>query len=235
MARVTQCPLYIVHVSAKQSLEHIENAQKKGFRVFAETCPQYLIHSDSVYEGNFEKTAPYVLSPPIRPKSHRKYLWKALSDNVIQTVGTDHCPFHLKRQKDLGRNDFTKIPNGAGGAEFRLALLYTYGVLEGRITINQMIDMCSTQPAKIFGLYQKKGDLKPGFDADIVIWNPESDRILSAEDQVQNCDSCIYEGIHVRGDAEMVFVNGRLIYKKRIFTDETVRGKYIFRERIRFK
>jgi len=233
-AKFTECPLYFVHVSTKQSLQLIAKAQQNGQKVFAETCPHYLVLDETVYNQKFEKSAPYVLSPPIRHKHHQKNIWKALTDNVIQVAATDHCPFNLKTQKELGRHDFTKIPNGAGSVEFRLPLLYTYGVLTGRISINQFVDMCSTQPAKIFGMYSKKGDLKPGFDADIVIWNPEATRILSASNQFQNCDSNIYEGISVKGNAETVIANGKILFSHEKFLDETVRGKYIFRERMRF-
>jgi len=201
------CPIYIVHVSTKESLEHIKKAQQKGQRVFAETCPHYLLLDDSKYLGEFDKTAPFVMSPPLRKKEDNEALWQAIMEGIIQTIGTDHCPFTLE-QKKLGIHDFTKIPNGAGGIEHRIALLYTYGVLKDRISINKFIDLVSTQPAKIFSLYPKKGVIRIGSDADIVVWDPEKENIISAKTHHQNCDINIYEGFKIKGGPEFVIHNG---------------------------
>ncbi|MEN8121168.1 MAG: amidohydrolase family protein, partial [Bacteroidota bacterium] len=219
LANKANCPLYIVHVSAKKSLEHIKNAQQKGQKVYAETCPHYLLLEDSKYEGQFEQTAPFVLSPPLRKKEDNDALWKAITDNTIQAIGTDHCPFTLN-QKKKGQTDFRKIPNGAGGVEHRLELLYTYGVLQNKFTINKFVDIISTKPAKIFGLYPRKGEIKVGSDADLVIWNPDKKRVISSKTHHQNCDINIYEGVETKGEAEYVIVNGKvLINKSRLIHD----------------
>ncbi|MEI6048951.1 MAG: dihydropyrimidinase [Bacteroidota bacterium] len=152
LANKCNCPLYIVHISTKESLKYIREAQVNGRKVFSETCPQYLLLDDSKYCGDFSQTAPYIISPPLRKKEDNEALWEAVSNGTVETTGTDHCPFTLS-QKEAGLKDFRKIPNGAGGVEHRLALLYTYGVVEKRITINRMVDLFATQPAKIFGLH----------------------------------------------------------------------------------
>ena len=209
-AERTGCAVYIVHVSSAKSLEHIAAAQQKGLKVFAETCPHYLLLDDSRYAGNFEQTAPFVLSPPLRKKEDNEGLWLALQKGIIQSTGTDHCPFTME-MKRKGKDDFRYIPNGAGGVEHRLALLYTYGVLQNKITINQLIDITATQPAKIFGMYPQKGEIAEGSDADIVIWNPEKEQIISAKNHHQNCDNNIFEGVHTKGAAEYVLINGELV------------------------
>ena len=228
LAKQADCSLYIVHVSAKESLKHIIEAQIKGQNVFAETCPQYLLLDDSKYDGDFDRTAPFVFSPPLRKKEDNEALWSAISERVIQTIGTDHCPFNMVQKKE-GLDDFRKIPNGAGGVEHRLELLYTYGVLENKININQMIDLFSTQPARIFGLYPAKGEIMIGSDADIVIWNPESERKISSKSHHQNCDINIYEGIKTRGRAEYVLAGGEVIIEKGSMIDSEIRGKFLKR------
>jgi len=210
LAKKAGCPVYIVHTSTKESLEIIEKAQGEGQKVFSETCPQYLLLDDSVYQLPLPESLKYVISPPIRKKEDQEALWGGLKRESIQVVATDHCPFNLKGQKDKGINDFTKIPNGAGGIEHRLALLYTFGVLENRISINQFVEMNSTNPAKIFGLYPRKGDIAVGSDADIVIWNPETENIISAKTQHQHCDSNIFEGFTTKGSAEYVIAKGQV-------------------------
>jgi len=209
LARKANCPLYIVHVSSKKSLKYIKKAQNKGHTVLAETCPQYLILDQSKYKGDFYKVAPYIMSPPLRKHKDSKALWKAISDGVIQTVGTDHCPFTMQ-QKEAGIDDFRKIPNGAGGVEHRLALLYTYGVLEGKISLRQFVNITSTNASKIFGLYPQKGELFVGSDADIIVWNPDSEKTISTKTHRQNCDSNIYEGVSTKGAPEFVIVNGEV-------------------------
>jgi dihydropyrimidinase len=228
LAKLAYCPLYIVHVSAKESVKHIQEAQSKGHRVFSETCPQYLLLYDSKYEGDFTRTAPFVISPPLRKKEDNEALWDSISKGIINTIGTDHCPFNLF-QKEEGLSDFRKIPNGAGGVEHRLGLLYTYGVLEKRITINQMVDLFSTKPAKIFGLYPAKGDIKIGSDADLVIWNPDPENTISAKTHHQNCDINIFEGIKVKGVAEYVISSGRVVVEKGELINPDIRGQFLRR------
>lgn len=209
-AKFVDTPIYIVHVSSKVGIELIENAQKKGVKVFAETCPHYLVLEDSVYDYKFEKSARFVLSPPIRKKKDNEALWIAISNGVVQTIGTDHCPFNLRGQKDLGLKDFTKIANGAGGIEHRLQILYTFGVAKGLISMKKMVEITSTNSAKIFGL-ENKGKIEVDFDADIVIWNPNFDGKISSKTHHQNCDSNIYEGFKIRGNADVVIVGGRIL------------------------
>jgi len=217
------CPIYIVHVSTKESLAHINKAQQKGQKVFAETCPHYLLLDDSRYLGNFEKTSPFVMSPPLRKAADNEALWQALTDGTIHTIGTDHCPFTLE-QKKLGIHDFTKIPNGAGGIEYRLALIYTYGVLTNRINLNRFVDLVSTQPAKIFGLYPKKGVIRIGSDADIVVWDPEKENIISAKTHHQNCDINIYEGFKTWGAVDYVILGGDVAIRNGEFQDRGFEG-----------
>jgi dihydropyrimidinase len=213
MARTAGCKLYLVHISSARSLEYIRKAQRSGQAVYAETCPQYLLLDDTKYKGSFHDTSPYVMSPPLRSKTDIEALWKALSEGVIQSVGTDHCPF-MMRQKMQGINDFRRIPNGAGGLEHRLALLFTYGLLENRITLNQFVSLCSTMPAKIFGLHPGKGCIAQGSDADLLIWNPETESMISASTHQQQCDMNIYEGIKTRGRPEYVIKGGEIIVQK---------------------
>ncbi len=210
MATQTGCPLYIVHVSSLESLSYIREAQQKGLPVYAETCPQYLLLDDSKYEGTFEQTAPFVLSPPLRKQSDQQALWSALADGTIQTVGTDHCPFMLS-QKALGEDDFRKIPNGVGGVEHRLALLYTYGVLQKRITLNQFVKLTSTNAAEIFGLSPSKGTIAIGADADLVVWNPHAADIISSKTHHQHCDTNVFEGITTHGRPDYVLKGGNII------------------------
>jgi dihydropyrimidinase len=218
-AKEANCAIYIVHVSSKESLKIIKNAQKSGQKVLAETCPHYLLLDDSKYEGTFYNTVKYVLSPPLRKKGDQNALWKSIQMGVISTVGTDHCPFNLN-QKSVGKDDFRKVPNGAGGVEHRFSLLYTYGVLENRITLNQFVDVTSTKASKIFGLYPQKGEIAVGSDADLVIWNPEKENTISVKNHQQNCDLEIFEGFKTKGAAEYVIIGGRL------FPEET-KGKFI--------
>lgn len=228
LAERAGCKLYIVHVSAKESLNHIHQAQLRGQEVFAETCPQYLLLDDSQYDGSFPEAAPFIISPPLRKKADNGALWDAICEGIISTVGTDHCPFSLS-QKEAGNSDFRKIPNGAGGVEHRLALLYTFGVLKNRITINKMVDVFSTQPAKIFGLYPGKGEIRIGSDADFVIWNPDKENIISAKTHHQNCDINIYEGIKTIGAAEFVIAGGKIIIEKGKMADLETRGQFLKR------
>ncbi|NOX45616.1 MAG: dihydropyrimidinase [Chlorobi bacterium] len=204
MAASVNCPIYFVHVSTDGAIKLIQEAQQYGQEVYAETCPQYLLLDDSVYNQDFEKAAPFVLSPPLRKKEDQEALWEAIAQGNIQTIGTDHCPFNLHGQKDLGKDDFTKIANGAGGVEHRMSLLYTYGVLEGRISFQQFIDITSKNAAQIFQ-FDGKGELKIGMDADLVIWGENKELVISAKTHHQRCDSNIYEGMEVKGTVERVF------------------------------
>lgn len=228
-AREAGCPFYMVHVSAAASLDFIRKAQAAGQNVFAETCPHYLLLDDSRYEGPFEKTAPFVLSPPLRKKSDNRALWEALADGTIQSTGTDHCPFMMD-QKRNGLHDFRKIANGAGSVEHRLTLLYTYGVLQNKISLNRFVELTSTQPAKIFGLYPRKGALLPGSDADIVIWNPEKEQVISAQTHHMHCDTDIYEGFATQGAPEYVITRGEIAVEKGNWSGEISKGRFLKRK-----
>ncbi len=225
----TNCTVYIVHVSSKESIEHIKKAQKKGISIFAETCPQYLLLTDDKLFGEFNETSKYVFSPVIRKKEDNFALWKALKAGNIQTVGTDHCPFNLS-QKKLGENDFRKIPNGAGGVEHRLSLLYTHGVIENKISLNEFVKLTSTNTAKIFGLYPKKGEIAVGSDADLVIWNSKINEIISSKTHHSNCDLNIYEGTIIKGKPEFVIKAGKVCIKKNEFISSDIKGFFLKRK-----
>lgn len=227
-ASETGCPLYVVHVSAKESIKHIAEARRKGQYVFGETCPHYLLLDDSKYQGDFENSAAYVLSPPLRKEEDNKALWSALAEEELQTVGTDHCPFMME-QKKAGLNDFTKIANGAGSVEHRLTLLYTYGVLKNKISLNQFVNMVSTAPAKIFGLYPRKGEIAIGSDADLVIWNPEKEHTISVKDHVMHCDQDIFEGFLTHGYPEYVVTHGKIAVRQGERTEIDLKGKFLKR------
>jgi len=212
LCRKTGCKTYIVHTSTLKSIEYIRAAKKDGLPIYCETCPQYLLLDESVYSNPLPDALKYVISPPIRSKQDQEGLWKALTDGTVDVISTDHCPFNTLGQKDVGINDFTKIPNGAGGIENRLTLLFTYGVLTGKISLQQFVGLTSTNAARIFGLYPQKGALEVGSDADLVIWNPEAKSVVSVQTQVQKCDSTIYEGIVLSGACEMVLANGNILF-----------------------
>jgi len=211
LCRKTGCKTYIVHTSTTKSLEYIREAKKEGLPLFCETCPQYLLLDESVYSKPLPDSLKYVISPPIRSKRDQASLWKALADGTVDVISTDHCPFNTKGQKDVGINDFTKIPNGAGGIENRLALLYTYGVLTKKITLQQFVGLTSTNVARIFELYPQKGAVEVGSDADLVIWNPEVKSVISVKSQIQQCDSNIYEGLTIQGKAETIVRNSEIL------------------------
>jgi len=225
----TNCPVYIVHVSAKESVEHIKNAQKKGLKIYGETCPQYLLLTDDKLKGDFKETAKYVFSPVLRKEDDKTSLWEAIKNNTILTVGTDHCPFTFE-QKKQGINDFRKIPNGAGGVEHRMSLLYTYGVFEGKISINEFVSITSTNSSKIFGLYPEKGEIAIGSDADLVIWNSKINEVISSKTDHQNCDLNIYEGIPIKGKVERVIKEGKIIIENNKIVNQDVKGKYLKRK-----
>ncbi len=229
IADQANCPLYIVHVSAGESLKHIHLAQQSGQPIYAETCPHYLLLDESAYNGDFEQTVKYVISPPLRTIEDSAQLWNGIQNRIIQTVGTDHCPFSLE-QKSVGKDDFRKIPNGAGGIEHRLGLLYTFGVLKDIITINQLVDIFATQPAKIFGLYPQKGEIAIGSDADMVIWNPNPDSTISAKTHQSNADINVFEGFKVKGNSDVVIANGDIVLENGKINSSPHKGKLLRRD-----
>ena len=209
LCRKTGCKTYIVHTSTARSIAYIRAAKKEGLPLFCETCPQYLLLDESVYSKPLPDALKYVISPPIRTNKDQQALWLACADGTVDVISTDHCPFNTLGQKDVGINDFTKIPNGAGGIENRLQLLYTYGVLTGKISLQQFVGLTSANAARIFDLSPQKGVVAVGSDADLLIWNPDATSVISFETQLQNCDSNIYEGISCQGKAEIVLLKGK--------------------------
>jgi len=222
------CPLYIVHVSTAESLQHIRRAQLKGQKVYAETCPHYLLLNDSLYQGDFEQTAPFVMSPPLRKKSDNEALWEAIHSKVVQTVGTDHCPFTME-QKAMGRYDFRKIPNGVPGIGYRLNLLYSYGVLlRNDFNINQLENVFASNPAKIFGLYPQKGIIAIGSDADLVLYNPHVPEQDVSTIVSSKFSTDIYKSMKTKGNPEMVLFQGEIVVRKGILVKQP-QGKLIRR------
>jgi dihydropyrimidinase len=221
-------PVYIVHLTCKESMDAVYRARADGQRVLVETCPQYLLLDDSVYEKPDFEGAAYVMSPPIRPTGHQAYLWNALSTGAIQHVATDHCPF-TQAQKAAGKNDFRKIPNGAAGIENRMSLLYSYGVAKKRITLQQFVDVTSTQAAKIFGLYPKKGAVAVGADADLVLYDPKGTSTISAKTHHQRVDRNIFEGFELEGKVATTVVNGRVQWQDGDLRVERGAGRYLKR------
>lgn len=210
LVRKTDCKTYFVHISTAESAKLIADAKKEGLPLFAETCPHYLILNDRVYDGAFEQSAPYVFSPPAREEHNIESLWEHLANGTFDTVATDHCPFSMQ-QKKAGIDNFTLIPNGAGGLEFRIPLLYSFGVLQKKLSLSHWVKLTSSKPAEIFGL-DRKGTIAIGMTADLTIFNPETQTTLSAKHQFQNCDINIYEGLKTNGSVETVLKNGNIIF-----------------------
>lgn len=229
MAHQTGSGVYLVHTSARDTMTEVRKKFLRDQRVFVETCAQYLLLDDSVYEKpNFEG-AKYVMSPPIRKKDDQEALWHGLQCGHVHTVATDHCPFNFCGQKDMGKNDFSKIPNGAAGVEHRLELIYSEGVRKGRITMNRFVEVMCTNPANIFGLHTK-GSLAIGKDADIVIFDPNQKHTISAKTHHHNVDSSIYEGWEVTGKVRTVLSNGKVVIREGS-ADQVERGQGQFIKR----
>ena len=229
LAEIAHAPVYIVHLSSEDALNQVREARGRGVPAFAETCPQYLLLSiDELNRPGFEG-AKYVFTPPLREKENLPKLWDGLKDDNLQVVSTDHCPFCFEDQKVLGKDDFTKIPNGGPGIENRLQLLYHHGVNEGKLSLNRFVEIVSSAPAKIFGMYPKKGTLAEGSDADIVIWDPKAEHVISAKTHNMRVDYSMFEGFRVRGNARQVFSRGELIVEKGKFLGQAGRGIYLCR------
>jgi dihydropyrimidinase len=229
-------PLYIVHLSSSQALEQVRLFRDRGLPAYAETCPQYLFLSIDNYDEPGFDGAKYVMSPPLRERWHQDELWKGLARNDLQVVSTDHCPFCMKegyqglpKQKQLGIGDFSKIPNGAPGVETRMVLLYDGGVVQKRITLNRWVEVTSTTPAKIMGMFPRKGTIAVGSDADIVVWDPRTTSTISAKTHHMRVDYNPYEGRRVKGKAAVVLSRGEVIVEKDTFLGNKGRGKFIKR------
>jgi dihydropyrimidinase len=229
LAEIADVPIYIVHLSAAEALEMVTAARDRGLPAYAETCPQYLFLSYDNYEEPGFEGAKYVMSPPLREKQKQDQLWRGLAFNDLQAVSTDHCPFCMKEQKELGRNDFSKIPNGAPGIETRMSLVYDGGVRRGRISLNRFVDLTSTSPAKIFGLFPRKGTIAPGSDGDIVVFDPNRTITLSARTLHMKVDYNPYEGRQVTGAADTVLSRGRVVIENGRFVGRAGSGQFIKR------
>ncbi len=230
LAQLTGGPLFVVHLTCMEALEEVVRARDAGARVMAETCPQYLLLSTDNYDEPDFGGAKYVMSPPLRPKEHQAPLWKALARGDLVSVATDHCPFDFKGQKEMGRGNFTKIPNGAPGLEPRLALMHEYGVNAGRFDMNALVALCCTNPAKAFGLYPRKGVLAVGADADIVVFDPFKAVTLSTETLHENVDFTPYEGWPVTGFPVMTMSRGEVICQDGELRAKPGRGRFIKRD-----
>ena len=229
LARFAGQPLYIVHLSSADGLERIKQAVARGDRVLAETCPQYLLLSSDLYCRPDFEGAKWVMSPPLRPRDHLEKMWDGIAKGYIQTVATDHCPFNFQGQKEMGRDDFTKIPNGIASAGDRFNLLYTYGVGEGRIGLNRFVDVVSTAPAKIFGMYPRKGSIVAGGDADLVVFDPEAAGEVSVKTQHHNVDYSAYEGFKLKGLPQTVLLRGRFAVRDGLYVGEQGHGRFLAR------
>jgi dihydropyrimidinase len=230
MAEIAGAPVYIVHLSSEDALNQVREARDRGVPAFAETCPQYLLLSiEELERPNFEG-AKYVFTPPLRTKENLPKLWDGLKDDHLQVVSTDHCPFCFEDQKVLGKGDFTKIPNGGPGIENRLQLIYHHGVNAGKLSMNRFVEITSTAPARIFGMYPQKGEIAPGSDADIVIWDPKALYTISSKTHHMRVDYSMFEGFQVKGNARTVISRGEVIVDGGEFLGKKGRGNYLRRE-----
>jgi dihydropyrimidinase len=228
LAEAAQVPVYIVHLSARDALNAVRDARDRGSPAFAETCPQYLFLSIDDMGNGFEG-AKFVCSPPLRSADHQDELWTGLIKDDLQVVSTDHCPFDFKGQKDLGKGDFRKVPNGLPGVEDRVDLLHDGGVVGGRMTRERWVEVISTAPAKLFGMYPQKGAIAVGSDADLVVYDPSRKRTISAKTHHMNVDYSCYEGRSVRGASDVVLSRGSVIVKGGKFTGKKGHGKFVKR------
>lgn len=229
LAQVAGAPVIVVHLSSKAGYEEVLHAREKGQEIYLETCPQYLVMDDSLYEKPDFEGARYVCSPPLRKAADQEQLWAAIRENQIQTLATDHCSFTLE-QKAMGRDDFTRIPNGMPGVETRPVLFYTYGVGEHHLPVEQMCRLLAADPARLYGMYPEKGCIREGSDADLVVWDPEASWTLSVADQNANTDYCPLEGMAVKGKAAQVYLGGVLVAEDGKVVKERL-GRYVRRGR----
>ena len=229
IAQAADAPVVIVHLTNREALLEVDHARKRGQTVYVETCPQYLLLDESVYfNEDWSAAARYVCAPPLRDKAEQEYLWKGLRRGAIQTVSTDHCSFTLA-QKDMGREDFTKIPGGLPGVETRGELMFSYGVAKRKISAAQMCRALSENPARLYGLYPRKGVLRPGSDADIVVYDPGASHVIRAEDCVANVDYNPYEGFVTAGGIRQVWLRGQLAVEDGRVLPEDPAGRYMVR------
>lgn len=229
IAQAAEAPVVIVHLTNHESLKEVQHARDRGQTVYVETCPQYLLLDDSLYfNEDYSKAARYVCAPPIRGKDEQDALWSGLRRGEIQTISTDHCSFTLA-QKEAGREDFTRIPGGLPGVETRGELIYSYGVSKRRMSLQGMCRALSENPAKLYGLFPRKGVLRPGSDADIVVYDPGNSHVIRAEDCIANVDYNPYEGFVTVGGIRQVWLRGRLAVESGKVLDQDPQGRYMMR------
>ena len=240
LAELAQAPIYFVHVSSNDALKHIVSARAEGIPVFAETCPHYLLFDDSVYDNDDFETAKFVMTPPLRKPEDQKHLWRALRYDDLQVIATDHCPFCMKAghlgmrsSKLRGAGNFAEIPNGAPGIETRLVSLFDIGVMQGKLSLNRFVELTSTTPAKLFGLFPKKGTIAVGSDADIVLFNPAVTQIIRAKHLHSQCDHTLLEGRSLQGRVEKVFLRGQLIVDGEEWHGREGMGEFVKRGEVR--
>src|SRR6201981_3592176 len=229
LAEMAGAPIYIVHLSCNEALEKVRKARARGLPVYAETCPQYLYLSIENFDVPDFEGAKYVFTPPLREKWHQEKLWNGLKRDHLQVVSTDHCPFCFKEQKELGKDDFTKIPNGGPGIEHRMSLIYSGGVAQGRFNPNRFVELVSTTPAKLFGLYPRKGTIAVGSDADLVIFDPNRKHTISAKTHHMRVDYSMFEGIQVTGMPDVVLSRGQVVVVGDKFLGRVGAGEFIKR------
>ena len=229
IAEVANVPLYIVHLSCSEALEQVNLARARRVQVFAETCPQYLFLDDSYYEAEGFEGAKYVLTPPLRPKSNQQDLWAGLQFGDLASISTDHCPFCFKEQKERGRDDFSKIPNGGPGIENRMSLIYNGGVVGGRLSVNKFVELTSTASAKLFGLFPRKGTIAVGSDADIVVFDADRKETISVNNPCMHhmaIDYSAYEGFEVQGITETTISRGKIIVRDAEYVGKKGDGQF---------
>ena len=231
LARVAGCPLYVVHVSCQPAVEPIALAREKGWDAWGETCTQYLFIDESALDQPGFEGGKYIYTPPPRPKEHQEHLWTAIRSDVLSVVSTDHCPFNWPEQKAINGKEFQQVPNGGPGIENRLHMLHHFGVREGRITLNRMVELTSTNVAKLFGLYPRKGTIAPGSDANIVVWDPDKRLTISASTHHSNVNYNLFEGTEVQGAPEVVMVRGQVIVEDDELVAQPGAGQFIKRAR----
>jgi dihydropyrimidinase len=230
LAEMAGAPVYIVHLSCNDALEKVREARDRGVAAYAETCPQYLYLSLENMDAPGFEGAKYVFTPPLREKWHQEKLWQGLAQDTLQVVSTDHCPFCYKEQKELGKDDFTKIPNGGPGIEHRMSLVFSGGVHGKRFSPNRFVQLTSTAPAKLFGLYPRKGTIAVGSDADVVIFDPNEEHIISAATHHMRVDYSMFEGIKVKGTPKVVLSRGRVIIEGGRFVGKPGAGAFLRRQ-----
>jgi dihydropyrimidinase len=230
LAEMAGCPVYIVHLSCNDALEKVREARDRGLPVYAETCPQYLYLSLENMDAPGFEGAKYVFTPPLREKWHQEKLWQGLARDTLQVVSTDHCPFCFKEQKEMGKDDFTKIPNGGPGIEHRLSLIYTGGVHGKRFSPNRFVEVVSTAPAKLFGLFPRKGTIAVGSDADLVIFDPNEQQVISVKTHHMRVDYSMFEGIQIKGVPKIVLSRGRAVIDAGQFVGRPGSGQFLRRQ-----